>query len=668
MSFGKLLCLISAILLSALSPTLFSKEGFGIGDLINLPPLPEKYESYDYNERIAWLENELGKTHSPAETYRLARELAFQYDWTSSNELILSVCQSNKPIKADIDYRFYCISSIKKSDESKLDKLTLLLSDAIDLGNLSIAAQSLSSMAWIQSSLGDIEQAFRSYEMAMELASDENIYLRSDITLNLSQLYIMHGDGEYFEKGVKLVQGALDELRSKSVSDSLDTIYVKQTLANGYFNLGIAYMFHKPDYREALKWFAKVDPDIVDIRQSVLVFSSLAYTELNEPVEAKKLLQESYETPQSQLSDSTYLLCYQQIIKAKIDMNYNLERCSQLGRDTPLEVQLDIYSRLIESEIIDAKRLGYDRFYALYQNTLKSLLKQNSVKSASRSELNRLQHESRLKDQVIEREKQLAIANEEKAASQNKLTIAIVVVFLLVLLLVLLQLRQKKLLAKQYAQLSLVDGLTGLNNRRFFEQNIDRELKFVLRDNEGKEDSYLGVYIFDIDHFKKVNDNYGHDIGDVVLKEFSRRIRESVRESDMFVRWGGEEFLLASRVSNIECFHQLADRIVKTINHKPFEVAHDTSLDVSCTVGGIIYPGESKRIASMTWKNLVTLADNALYIGKRKQRNCWVCIDDINNLDLLSDPTNMDLDVAIDSNHVSVTHSMSSGESQPSRS
>ena len=201
-------------------------------------------------------------------------------------------------------------------------------------------------------------------------------------------------------------------------------------------------------------------------------------------------------------------------------MNYNLERCSQLGRDTPLEVQFDIYSRLIESEIIDAKRLGYDRFYALYQNTLKSLLKQNSVKSASRSELNRLQHESRLKDQVIEREKQLAIANEEKAASQNKLTIAIVVVFLLVLLLVLLQLRQKKLLAKQYAQLSLVDGLTGLNNRRFFEQNIDRELKFVLRDNEGKEDSYLGVYIFDIDHFKKVNDNYGHDIGDVVQKNF----------------------------------------------------------------------------------------------------------------------------------------------------
>lgn len=97
-------------------------------------------------------------------------------------------------------------------------------------------------------------------------------------------------------------------------------------------------------------------------------------------------------------------------------------------------------------------------------------------------------------------------------------------ILVLVILAVAIQLRQKRTLAQQYKLLSVRDGLTGLHNRRYFEQNIERELNYIRRCQQQGRSTTLAFFLFDIDFFKKINDLYGHQSGDEVLIEFSNAL------------------------------------------------------------------------------------------------------------------------------------------------
>ncbi|UJF21653.1 tetratricopeptide repeat-containing diguanylate cyclase [Shewanella sp. OMA3-2] len=635
-----------------------SNEHISIQALEELAPLPPEFETYGDKERVSWLTDAISNATDDVNIYRLTRKLAFQYERNNANDAVVSTCQSFSPEKHDLDYRLLCLLALKQNDQAKLRQLLELQQDALDNNNISIAAESLSIIGWIQSGVGDIEQAFLSYEAALPLAEHVNIYLLNDITLNLATLYIVHGDNEYIDKGVDLMLESITRLKDLKTKNPASLEYVDSTLARIYFNLGIANIFHRTNYEQALPWFELINPKIAELRQSVLVFSSLSYIELDNTLKAKELLQQSYTTPASHDFDSEYLTCYQQVIQIKLAMSYDIDNCTRLSETTPIEVQQDLFKRMIESDYADLSELGLTKLYALYQNSLQPLLKQNSAKSASRTELSRLQQESRLKGELIEKERALTAAVQDKIASQSKLSMAIITVFVLVLLIVLLQLRQKQKLANQFARMSLFDSLTGLHNRHYFEQNIDREINFVKRAKEGNKYNPIAIYLFDIDHFKKVNDNYGHDIGDNVLKEFSRRINESIRDSDMFIRWGGEEFILVARLFDTADYHRIAERVRNTISQVEFELENNLKLKVSCTVGGVIYPNSPKETLDIPWAQLVKLADNALYMGKRQQRNCWVCIDEIlapKSFDLV---LHQDLEESISKKLLSISHSM----------
>ncbi|MGI5307961.1 diguanylate cyclase [Rheinheimera sp. WS51] len=636
----------------------WSSDNITISALESLPPLPEKFAGLSYEQRINWLKMQREKSTDDVEIYRLTREMAFQHDYNNNNELVNKICQELIPIKPDLSYRLKCLTSLKDNDEAKLVPLLELQKEAIEDNNLAVAAEALSIIAWVQSSTGDLEQAFSSYEMALPLAEIVNVYLLNDITLNLATLYIVHGDNEYVTKGIKLMLEAIKRLKLMQQEDDTATSYVQQTLAKVYFNLGIAKTFHQPDYAEALKWFQLVDPEITILRQSILVFSSLAYAELAQSELAKEQLKLSFTAPVSDLFNSDYLLCYQQLIQIKLALSYDIDRCESLSESTPLEVQHDLFQRMIDSNYEPLSLLGLKRFYALYLDRLKPLLKQNSAKSASRAELSRLQQESRLKGELIEKEKALTAAEQGKIASQKQLTIAVAAGFLLLILLVLLQLRQKQKLADQFARMSLFDSLTGLHNRHYLEQNIQREINFVKRSKDGNKYNPIAIYLFDIDHFKKVNDTYGHDVGDKVLKEFARRVNQSIRETDLFIRWGGEEFLLVARLFDTEDYHQIAQRICHAINQSEFAIEQGLSLRVTCTIGGVIYPNSPKQRLDIQWPDLIKLADNALYMGKRQQRNCWVCIDEILQPQSFPLVINQELEASIKQQLVVVNHSI----------
>lgn len=164
---------------------------------------------------------------------------------------------------------------------------------------------------------------------------------------------------------------------------------------------------------------------------------------------------------------------------------------------------------------------------------------------------------------------------------------------------------------RESVELSVSDPLTGLHNRRYME----RHLKTLIQDAQRSRRS-LSVLIADIDHFKQVNDTYGHDAGDLVLKEFSDRFRRYTRGSDLACRLGGEEFLIIMPDTDPVLAGQIGERVRACVASEPFSIGPDRTIWVTASVGLATWDGDGD-----TSEALFKRADNALYTAKRQGRN-----------------------------------------------
>ncbi len=171
-------------------------------------------------------------------------------------------------------------------------------------------------------------------------------------------------------------------------------------------------------------------------------------------------------------------------------------------------------------------------------------------------------------------------------------------------------------------EMSLTDSLTGLHNRRYFQLRIDQDMAYIRRKNH-TDTGYLGFFIADIDFFKKVNDVEGHIFGDEVLKEFSKRLKLTIRDSDTLVRWGGEEFLFMTQDTNLFGAGQLAQRILDIIRSNPFEI-DGKLISLTCSVGYCLFPFAGPESDGCGWEGSISIADFALYEAKRRGRNLAV--------------------------------------------
>mgnify|MGYP005753832165 CR=1 FL=1 len=178
---------------------------------------------------------------------------------------------------------------------------------------------------------------------------------------------------------------------------------------------------------------------------------------------------------------------------------------------------------------------------------------------------------------------------------------------------------------RQLREASLTDPLTGLRNRRYLAQQIPKDLAFYGR--ELKRNPGLGqVIVFaliDIDHFKRVNDEYGHAAGDRVLEQFAELLQAQVRSGDYVARWGGEEFMVVFRPTPLEYVPVLGGRLCEGCARKQFDIGGDRHIPVTCSIGLVEYPLFSDGETSLDWEQLVELADRALYRVKRAGRNGW---------------------------------------------
>jgi diguanylate cyclase (GGDEF)-like protein len=172
------------------------------------------------------------------------------------------------------------------------------------------------------------------------------------------------------------------------------------------------------------------------------------------------------------------------------------------------------------------------------------------------------------------------------------------------------------------AEVSVTDPLTGLRNRRYLIDRIDDDVAESLDPRTQPGD--LLFFMIDLDHFKAVNDRYGHAAGDVVLVEFARRLRRVFRSSDHMVRWGGEEFLVVVRFEARDGAEALAERVRATLAHEQVQLPDGTRLTTTCSIGFACFPFVAGYPAALRWQDVLELADVALYTAKRAGRNCWV--------------------------------------------
>ena len=175
--------------------------------------------------------------------------------------------------------------------------------------------------------------------------------------------------------------------------------------------------------------------------------------------------------------------------------------------------------------------------------------------------------------------------------------------------------------------ISQTDPLTGLRNRRFLAGQIEADLAFY--DREKTRMVHVDALVFallDIDHFKQVNDTYGHAAGDVVLQEISGVLTRLVRTGDYVVRWGGEEFLLIFRPIARENVPVLGERMCAAVASHVCDIGAGESLSVTCSIGIAEYPLFREENVGIEWEQMIELADSALYWVKANGRDGWAAL------------------------------------------
>jgi diguanylate cyclase (GGDEF)-like protein len=169
------------------------------------------------------------------------------------------------------------------------------------------------------------------------------------------------------------------------------------------------------------------------------------------------------------------------------------------------------------------------------------------------------------------------------------------------------------LLHEEARRLSVTDGLTGLANYRGFTVTVGKEVERAVRFERP-----LALLLLDLDHFKLVNDVWGHPRGDAVLVELAARVRGQVRDVDTLARYGGEEFVVVLPETDRDGAVQAAERICAAVRRRPFGEDGEQPIDVTLSLGIAVFPEHGTSSTA-----LLRRADEALYAAKRGGRDRW---------------------------------------------
>lgn len=287
---------------------------------------------------------------------------------------------------------------------------------------------------------------------------------------------------------------------------------------------------------------------------------------------------------------------------------------------------LEDYSRAYEAKEDYKKALEYRKKH--HGEAIKLLKKTNSESVLDIQE----KYDAARKQQEIDKLNQKNALNESKISNQ-RMQILMVAGFMTAFLVILvMQINRSKVIANKNAKLdalnsqlkdlSFKDPLTGLYNRRMLKEAEKKIAHNSMRriGNNPEIDSRIGIIIFDIDLFKQINDRYGHDVGDFVIKEVGSKINRRLREGDLAFRWGGEEFLVILFQINPAGIEKFCRDILSEMNCQELHF-RQTKLKVTCSLGFSLFPFACDNPTWLTWEESLKLIDNLLYVAKDNGRN-----------------------------------------------
>ncbi len=205
------------------------------------------------------------------------------------------------------------------------------------------------------------------------------------------------------------------------------------------------------------------------------------------------------------------------------------------------------------------------------------------------------------------------LAEREKARRQN-----LVLQFTQRIATALSTIRLRESLKEQ----SIRDTLTGLYNRRFLEETLEKEIHRASRSQ-----TKIAVMMLDIDYFKQFNDLYGHDAGDAVLQAVAGLLQKSVRQEDIVCRYGGEEFIIIMPGSNRETARQRAGLILERMRQLEIRYQENTFRHLTISIGLAQFPDDGNTVGNILWA-----ADQALLAAKKQGRDRLVCAEEMTNL------------------------------------
>ncbi|MCF7494921.1 GGDEF domain-containing protein [Vibrio sp. L5-1] len=214
-------------------------------------------------------------------------------------------------------------------------------------------------------------------------------------------------------------------------------------------------------------------------------------------------------------------------------------------------------------------------------------------------------------NELLNAEKELGELTLDKQQLRNRIVVALGIMVMISVALLLIRLRSIQSKNKALVTQSTTCALTGLYNRRYLEQLLTQPMPF--------NTSRFGIslVILDLDHFKRVNDTFGHDVGDEVLVEVARRVKQHLLPNDVVARWGGEEFVLL--LSGSVDPEQQLNAIRLGIAETPIDT-HSGSLDLTTSIGASIGIAH-EQLNQDTYKKYLKAADDALYQAKESGRN-----------------------------------------------
>lgn len=523
------------------------------------------------------------------------------------------------------------------------------------LGDRSGVAEQHLKIGVVLKSLGQFEPALESLQLALGTLRSENAL--ASVSESLTHIGDIYADMEQYGDAEAYLKDAL------AISEQLEQ---SQRIAKGHSNLGELYlnMQRYEDARTHLNRAIELFESLGAPRDHDWALSTLGEVELALGNSGEGLhhlndaLLRATQNGFEQLATHIRLALARAFLKLN-DLDIALIHANNGLKEAEKRDELKTQVELLDVKVSLYTAIGD------YEKAFDSLSRKNRLETMmidrnSAMTMAQIQSELEVERQaqsieLLRKNKAIELARAEQKNLRTTLFLGSLVAFLLLIFLLWSRFSQRQLtitlkrevrsrtkeleqknnqLEEAYRtleQVSLRDPLTGLYNRHYLETQLPGEIQrcqhaYANNIESQPSNSDLLCFLLDIDYFKQINDEYGHLAGDRFLIQFTRVIHEVFRQTDLLIRWGGEEFLVICRHANRQDMAGLAERFRVAVRQQQFDLGEGQHVQATCSIGFCSLPLDTSRPYEYDWQRTFAMMDYCLYAAKLSGRDSWVGI------------------------------------------